>query len=126
MASGVTFWQLPEEEEVFFRYLMQKDSVQAFPLMEAVADPRLIRAAPIEQLLGRNSDMRLYITPQEYADHPKIFAFEPTGPGEPVRYTLAMDFPALLYTPGSLKDGQLSQSNASATTCYVDAEAKVV
>jgi hypothetical protein len=34
MASGVTFWQLPNEEDVFFRYLMQKDSVYAFPLME--------------------------------------------------------------------------------------------
>jgi len=79
MASGVTFWQLPEEEEVFFRYLMQKDSVQAFPLREAVADPRLIRAAPIEQFLGRKSDIRLYITPQEYGSCPIRLAGSPAA-----------------------------------------------
>ena len=58
MASCVTFWQLPGEEDVFFRYLMQKDNVYALPLMEAVADPSLIRAEPIERFLGRKSDTR--------------------------------------------------------------------
>ena len=32
----------------------------------------------------------------------------------------------MVYTPGSLKDGRLSKSNASAYTCYVDAEAKTI
>jgi hypothetical protein len=125
MASVVTFWQLPEEEDVFFNYLSRKDDVHAFPLEDAVADPGLIRSAAIRQFVGRESDTRLYITPREYAASPKVFAFQPTSLGQPVRYQLASEFPALVYDRGSLKDGRLSQSNVCAYTGYVDAEARV-
>jgi hypothetical protein len=125
MACVVTFWQLPQEEDLFFSYVSRKDDVDAFPLIEAVADPGLIRAAPISQLVGRASDVRLYITPREYAASPKLFAFQPTSLDQPVRYSLASEFPALVYDRGSLKNGRLSQSNASAYTGYVDAKARV-
>ena len=126
MATGVTFWQLADDQDRFFRYLMQKGSVFAFPHFEAVADLGLIRAEPIEQFLLREFGPRLYITPQKYATHPTFHAFPPSSSDQSVLYTLSAKFPALVYTPGSLKDGVLSQSNASAYTCYIDDEAQVI
>lgn len=115
MASVVAFWQLPNEEEAFLHYLAQDENVVAIRHREAVPDPATIRAIPVEELIGRTDNSRLYLTLQTVVEAPMdLKRWEPTAPGEPVRYGLGVRFPAIAYDADTLVEGRLSQSNAAA------------
>jgi hypothetical protein len=124
--SGVTYWQLPTEEAAFFEYLAGTGEVYAIPHKQPVGSPEQIQAQPLATFLGRPDRARLYLTLREYALAPSLFEIRPADPAQPVRYTLAADFPSVMYTPGTIEGGRLAQSNASARTYYVDAARQVV
>ncbi len=115
MASVVSFWQLPDEEATFFRYLARGGKVVAIRHMEAVPDPATLRPMPVETLVGRPDAGRLYLTLRSaVADPLPLHRWEPETPGEPVRYSLADEVPAIVYDAGTLANGRLSKSNAVA------------
>jgi hypothetical protein len=115
MASVVTYWQLPAEDEVFLRYLAREEDVVAIAHREAVLDPTTIRPVPVADLIGRTDTRRLYLTLRSVAAEPlPLHEWEPKSPDEPVLYSLPVDFTAIGYDAGTLMDGQLSQSNAAA------------
>jgi hypothetical protein len=114
LASGVTYWQLPDEEADFFRYLAEREVV-AIRHMEAVADPAVLRPVPVCDLIGRADESRLFLTVPEVVSEPlPLKAWEPASPGEPVRYSLPYAFPAVMYDAGTLLGGRVSQTHASA------------
>jgi len=115
MPSVVGFWQLPSEEAMFFRYLARGGDVVAIRHREAVPDPSVIRPLSVADLIGRQDSDRVYLTLQSVVAEPlPLHRWEPESSGEPVRYSLPVGFPAIVYDAGRLADGQLSQSNASA------------
>lgn len=115
MASVVTFWQLPDEEAAFLRYLAGGGEVVAIRHMEAVPDPVSLRPVPVEELVGRTDAGRLYFTLGSIATEPMpLHRWEPEPPGEPVQFSLPVGLPAIVYDAGTLADGALSQSNAAA------------
>src|SRR5262245_25770966 len=123
MASVVSFWQLPAEEERFLRYLADGGEVVAIRHMEAVADPAAIRPVPVADLFGRTDTSRLYLTLRSAVARPlKLHRWEPDSPKEPVRYSLPAEFPAIVYDVGTMTDGRLSKSNASAYPATAPAE----
>jgi hypothetical protein len=82
MASVVTFWQLPSEEESFLRYLARGGDVCAIRHMEAVADPAAIHPVPVEELIGRADTQRLYLTLRSVAMIPlELHRWDPKSPG---------------------------------------------
>ena len=115
MASVVTFWQLPSEEEAFLRYLSRGGDVVAIRHCEAVPDPSAIRPTSVAELIGRRDCDRVYLTLKSVTAGPlPLHRWDPESPGKPVQYSLPVDFPAIVYDAGSLKRRQLSQSNAAA------------
>jgi hypothetical protein len=125
ISIGVTFWQMPDDETEFFRYLARAGDVYAIEHMEAVSDPMLLsKARPIHDFLEQPALERLYISPAEYALHPPLHICPPESARRLPMYSLDMGFPAIMYTPGRLKKNKLSQSNASAYTTYWDPIAK--
>jgi hypothetical protein len=123
MASVVTFWQMPGEEERFLRYLAGSGEVVAIRHREAVPDPAAIRPAPIEEVIGRTDAGRLYLTLRAVTTGPlPLHRFEPASPGKPILYSLAIRFPAIVYDAGILADGRLSSSNAAAYPSQAPAE----
>jgi hypothetical protein len=126
MASGVTFWQMPDEEEVFFRYLLSKGDIDAFSFLFPARDPSDLRSSPLEAFLGRTDDTRLYLTLHEYAVQPPIIEFQRQTLDDGPRYTFGVEFPSIMYSRGLVNHSQLSQSNASARTCYPDKAVTVV
>jgi hypothetical protein len=115
MASVVTFWQLPSEDAVLLRYLDRGGEVVAIHHREAVPDPAMIRPLSVADLIGRQDSDRVYLTLQSVvADPLPLHRWEPESSGEPVRYSLPVGFPAIVYDAGRLADGRLSQSNAVA------------
>jgi hypothetical protein len=115
MASVVTFWQMPGEEERFFHYLARSADAVAIRHMEAVPDPAAIHPVPIEEVTGRTDAGRLYVTLRSVTTGPlPLHCWEPDSPGGPIRYSLPVRFPAIVYDAGTLADGRLSQSNATA------------
>jgi hypothetical protein len=115
MASVVTFWQMPSEEEVFLRYLARGEDVVAIRHREAVPDPSVIRPISVADLIGRPDADRVYLTLQSVVAEPlPLYRWEPESPGEPVRYQLPVGFPAIVYDAGWLAGVELSQSNAAA------------
>lgn len=122
MACGVTFWQMPDEETAFFEYLVRTDEICTFPFA-TFTDRSLICSTPLTSLLGRTDTTRLCLTLQEYASNPAVFEFEREGSP---RYTLGPEFPCLIYTVGSIENGQLSQSNASSNTYFLDKSQNVI
>ncbi len=84
MASVVTFWQLPGEEDAFFRYLARDNELVAIRHMEAVTDPTAIRPVLIEEVIGRTDAGRLYLSLRPVTVGPlPLHCFEPKSPGEP-------------------------------------------
>lgn len=124
MASVVTFWQMPDEEDHLFRHLAKREDACAIPFSEAVTDPSLIIAMPMESLVGRCASNRLYLTLREFAKVPPLHAWAPDDRNERTRYSLPMSFPAIVYDAGTLADGRLSQSNVSAYSSVWDEAAK--
>ena len=115
MASVVAFWQLPSEEESFLGYLARGGDVVAIRHREAVSDPAAIHPVPVAELIGRTDTHRLYLTLQsETAEPLELRRWEPETRGEPVRYSLPVGFPAIVYDAGTLAEGRLSQSHAAA------------
>jgi hypothetical protein len=115
MASVVTFWQLPDEETAFLRYLARGGEVVAIRHMEAVPDPATLRAVAVEELVNRPDAARLYLTLRSaVADPLPLYRWEPESPGAPTRYSLPIGFPAIVYDAGTLVGAALSQSNAAA------------
>jgi hypothetical protein len=115
MASVVTFWQLPAEEEALLHYLARAGDVVGIRHREAVPDPKVIHPVPVMELIGRTDTCRLYLTLQSVTAEPlELHRWEPETPGEPVRYSLPVGFPAIVYDAGMLLEGRLSQSNAAA------------
>jgi hypothetical protein len=115
MPSVVTFWQLPTEEEAFLRYLGRGGESVAVRHMEAVPDPATLRPVPVEELVGRTDTGRLYLTLRSVVAEPlPLHRWEPESPGEPVRYSLPVEFPAIVYDAGTLVGRALSQSNCAA------------
>jgi hypothetical protein len=118
-----TFWQMPKDEEAFLRYLARGEKVMAIRHMEAVPDPNAIRAQPVASLIGRTDAHRLYLTLASAAREPlPLFRWEPEVPGEPVQFSLPVEFPAIVYDAGALRGGELSQSNAAAYPSRAPAE----
>jgi hypothetical protein len=115
MASVVTFWQLPDEEAAFLRSLARGGQVVAIRHRETVPDPAPLRPVPVEELVGRADAGRLYLTLRSVTTGPlPLHRWEPELLGEPVRFSLPVGFPAIVYDAGTLVDGALSQSNAAA------------
>jgi hypothetical protein len=115
VASVVTFWQLPDEEAAFFRYLAREAEVVAVRHTEAVPDPATIQSVPVKEFIGRSDTSRLHFTLKSVASEPLVLRrWESESAGNPARYSLPVDFPAIVYDVGSLEGGALSQSNASA------------
>jgi hypothetical protein len=113
MPSVVTFWQMPSEEEKFFRYLARFDA-RAIRHPEDVADPEKIRAVPIKSLIGRKDAERVYLTLPSMLEKPlSLQKWNQDKPGESVRYTISYSFPAIIYDAGTLEENRLSQSNVS-------------
>jgi hypothetical protein len=122
MASVVSFWQLPEEEVTFLRYLARNGEVVAIRHMEAVPDPAALQAVPVEELVGRPDSTRLYLTLRAVvADPLPLHRWEPKSPSEPVRFSLPVEFPAIVYDAGTLAGGELSKSNAAAYPSWAPA-----
>jgi hypothetical protein len=123
MASVVTFWQLPSEEEALLRYLSRGGDVVAIRHCEAVPDPAAIRPTPVTDLVGRPDSGRVYFTLRLVVAEPlPLHRWDPESPGDPVRYSLPVAFPAIVYDAGSLVGRQLSQSNAAAYPAQAPAE----
>ena len=123
MASVLSFWQLPDEEKAFLRYFARGGEVVAIRHMEAVADPAALRPLSVEELIGRSDSIRLYFTLRSVvADPLRLHRWESESPGEPVRYSLPVDFPAIVYDAGTLADGRLSKSNVAADTSQASSE----
>jgi hypothetical protein len=119
MASVVTFWQLPCEEERFLRFLTRGGDVVAIRHMEAVVDRASIHPLPVGELIGRADTRRLYLTLRSVtAGSLELHRWEPKTQDEPVRYSLPSRFPAIMYDIGTLTEGRLSQSNAAAYPSY--------
>jgi hypothetical protein len=115
MASVLTFWQLPDDELEFFRYLARSGEVVAIRHREAVLDPSTIRPVPVEELVGRQDADRLYLTLRSVATEPlPLHQWQPESPGAAVRFSLPLKFPAIVYDAGTLCGEALSQSNAVA------------
>jgi hypothetical protein len=115
MASVVSFWQLPDEEPAFLRYLGRGSEVVAIRHMEAVPNPDTIQPVPVKELIGRPDADRLYLTLLSVVAEPfPLHRWEPESPGGPVRFSLPIGFPAIVYDAGTLADGALSQSHAAA------------
>lgn len=115
MASVMTFWQLPDEEAEFLRYLARCGEAVAIRHMEAVSDPAALKPVPVEEVVGRPDAGRLYLTLRSVVTESlPLHRWEPELPGEPARYSLPVGFPAIVYDAGTLADGALSQSNVAA------------
>jgi hypothetical protein len=115
MASVIAFWQLPTEEASFLRYLARSGEVFAIRHMEAVDDPAALRPLPIEELIDRTDAGRLYLTLRSVGLAPlALHRWDPQTPGDAIRYSLPVRFPAIMYNAGTLVENCLSQSDASA------------
>jgi hypothetical protein len=115
MAAVVSFWQLPEEEAAFLRYLARDGQVVAIRHMEAVPDPASLRAVPIEELVGRSDSSRLFLTLRSVvSDSLPLHRWEPKSSDEPALFSLPLEFPAIVYDAGTLVGSELSRSNSVA------------
>jgi hypothetical protein len=122
MASVVTFWQLPGEESALFRYLATNSDVVGIRHCEAVSDPKHIRVEPISTFIGRQDRTRVYMTLRFATDPLSLHVWEPEKPGNPILYSLPVEFPAIVYDAGAVVEGRLSLSNTAAHPSRVPAE----
>jgi len=128
MATGLTFWQMPEEQDRFLEHVAETGDVVAISHFEALPQRKDLRALPLAAFVGSRDFKRLHIFPTEFADDILIHEFPP-GPhqAQPLYGVDTSRSPILMYTPGSIVDEALSQSNLSACwTCLDEAERVIV
>jgi hypothetical protein len=127
MATGLTFWQMPEEQDRFLRHVSEAGGVLAISHFEALSDPKDLRPVPLAAFVGLRDFKRLHIFLAEFADDIPIHEF-PSGPGQsrPLYGVDTMSSPSLMYTPGAMVDEALSQSNLSTCWTCLDAAKRVI
>jgi hypothetical protein len=127
MAAGLTFWQMPEDQDVFLEYLAKTGNIVAISHFAAVPLRNALRPLPLGSFVGAGDFERLHIFPVEFADAIRIHEFPLSAQQTSPLYAVdTVRSPVLLYTPGTLAEGALSQSNLSTSWTYLDEDKRTV
>jgi hypothetical protein len=68
MATGLTFWQMPEEQDRFLEHVAKADDTLAIRHFEALPDRSDLRVLPLAAFVGLHDFKRLHIFPAQFAD----------------------------------------------------------
>jgi hypothetical protein len=127
MATGLTFWQMPEEQGRFLDYVAGTGDVLGISNFEALPSRKDLRALPLAGFAGSGDIKRLHIFPAQFADDIEIHEFPPSAQHARPLYSVdTMRSPVLMYTPGKLVDGALSQANLSTCWTCLDKTGRVI
>ncbi|MDX1964707.1 MAG: hypothetical protein SFX18_16275 [Pirellulales bacterium] len=117
MASVVTFWQLPDEEQRFFDYMESTGEVVAITTLR-VYEQSEIAPIPIRQFVANNNSMQLYIGLKTLIVANGIDTFIIKGQ---TRYGLeSMKSNVIGYDRPVFLEGKLAQSNLFYYNSYPD------
>lgn len=126
MATGLTFWQMPDEQDAFLDYVAKTGDILAISDFEAVPLRENLRPVPVADFMG-HSFKRLHIFPSEFANCIVIREWPPDAQHVAPIYSIdTAPSPLIMYTPGSLTDGALSQSNLSTNWSCLDATGRII